>query len=137
MFWTLWEILLNQSHSRANWLPLAFFEKILFFRKKKIFSKKSPYILFSSTKYWKILRFLTFSVALYCKNCYLQQFLKKKHMFFSKITYVLFNKTKFWTFWGVLLIQSHFAANLLLLAIMKKFKKFFLESPSIFSSKNS
>ena len=58
----------------------------------------------------------------------------KNQIFFPENTYILFNKTKFWTFWGVLLFQSHFAAILLLFAILKKFKKFSGE-PICFSVK--
>ena len=58
--------------------------------------------------------------------------MKKNHNFFPKNTYNLFNKTKIWTFWEVLLF--YFTANLLLVAILKKFKNS-SEKPIYFSSK--
>ena len=112
---TFWEISLIKLPPTASLRPFAVSKKLktFFSRKQSFFSKR---IQFLNTS-----RNLNISVAFYSKFATFSIFWKKSHVF-SKNTYVLFIKTKFWTFWGVLLIQSHFTANLLLLAVLKKFK---------------
>ena len=59
-FWMFWEILLFTSHSAANLLPLAIFEKFkIFFRKTHLFFFKKP-------KFWTFWEILL-SVAFYGK----------------------------------------------------------------------
>ena len=125
-FRTFWTFLLIQSHSTANLLNAAFLERIFF--------SDNASDLFS-TKTWIMnsLRNFTNSVAFYRKFTTFNNF-SKNQIFFPKNTFILFNKTKFWTFWEVLRFQSHFTANLLLLAISKKFKNS-LEKPIFFSFK--
>ena len=62
---------------------------------------------------------------------------EKIQYFFSKNPSVfLKKKTNFWTFWEILLFQSHFTANLLPLAILKKLNLFSRKTHLLFFKKN-
>ena len=119
--WTFWEILLVQSHSTANLLPLPIFAKFkIFFGRHIYFLLKKPKILTLN-----VLRTLAIPVACILQQiCYLQPFLKTSR-FFSRKPSIFWNKTQSLNILRILPIQSHSMANLLPVPIFEKFKFFF------------
>ena len=131
IFQTIWRFFLIQSQSSAILLPSAIFQKIIFsFRQLHIFYLIKPNFERFEKPYF-------FSRTLR-QICDLMRFFVKITVFFE-IPIFFFNRSHFlifWTFWEVLLFQSHFAANLLLLAFSKKIQ-FFSGKPIHFFSKEN
>ena len=79
-----------------------------------------------------VLRNFTILVAFYGKIATFSDSEKIQYFFSKNPSVFLKKKHIFWTFWEILLFQSHFTANLLPLAILKKFNIFFSKNQSIF-----
>ncbi len=72
-----------------------------------------------------VLRSFTLSVVLYVIFALFRDFEKKSFkIFFEKSIYLFNKKHKLFLYWEFLHFQSHFGANLLLLAILKKNRNF-------------
>ena len=137
-FWFPWIILLIQSHSAANWLPLAFFKTLRFFRKKIRFPWIKSIYSFLKHQILKKAEIFNFFSRIVVQKCYLQRFLKKKTHFFSKNSSFFFNqKPNFLTFWEILQTQLHSRASLRPLAVSRILKIFSRETNIFFEKETN
>ena len=113
--WTFWEILLFQSYSTANLLPLGVLKTSYIFFEKPISFPQKTHIL----KVWIL---LTIPFSFYGKFATVTDFYSYSD-FHSKNFSIFFGKeTNFWMFWQFLLIHSHSTASLLPLRTFNNFQ---------------
>ena len=95
-----------------------FFEKKTFFIIFSNFSHVGNFLIFCFKNLMiraemTVLRTNTIWYAFYSKFATFRDFEQIQVFFFEKIIYFFQKRAKFWRFWGMLLFQSHSAANLL------------------------